>query len=85
MYERRGTDVRKLREALDRYRSWLVERKRLFNRRRRERQEELEEELRLDLAEKRMDSVIGNAKLSGFLREVALDRRVFDYATMRLI
>lgn len=84
MYERRGTDVRKLREALGRYRSWLLERKHLFNRRRRQSQEELEEEVRRDLAEKRMDTLIGNAKLAGFLREVALDRRVFDYATMRL-
>ena len=76
--------MRKLREALDRYRTWLVERKRLFNRRRRQSQEELEEDLRRDLAEKRMDSLLDNAKLAGFLREVALDRRIFDYVALRL-
>ena len=85
MYERRGTEVRKLREALDKYRVWLVERKRLFNRRRRQSQEGLEEELRRDLAERRMDSLLDNAKLAGFLREVALDRRIFDYVTLRLV
>jgi DNA repair photolyase len=84
MYERRGTDVGRLRVAADRYRSWLTARKRLFNRRRRETQEGLEEELRVELAEKRLDGLLDNVKLADFLRQVALERRVFDYASLRL-
>jgi DNA repair photolyase len=84
LYERRGTDVGRLKAASGRYRAWLLERKRAFNRRRRQTQEDLEEELRADLAERRIDATIDNPRLAGFLREVALGRRVFDYVSLRL-
>jgi hypothetical protein len=31
-----------------------------------------------------MAELLGNARLAAFLREVALDGRVFDYVTLRL-
>jgi DNA repair photolyase len=84
LYEQRGAPVGRLRAALGRYRSWLAARKRTFNRHRSETQESLEEELRAELVSRRMDARLDNPRLAGFLREVAIDRRVFDYARLAL-
>jgi len=84
LYERRGPEVARLRTALSRYHAWLFARKRAFNRRRSETQAALEEELRGDFAAGRIDALLGNPKLAGFLREVAIGRRTFDYVSRRL-
>ncbi|MCX7029310.1 MAG: hypothetical protein NTU62_04215 [Spirochaetes bacterium] len=84
IYEGRGTETDRLRAALARYRSWLFERKRTFNRRRSETQEALEDELRGDFASGRIDGLLDNPKLACFLGEVAIGRRVFDYVSLKL-
>jgi DNA repair photolyase len=84
IYTGRGAETGRLRAALARYRSWLFERKRTFNRRRSETQEALEDELRTHFADGRIDALLGNPKLAVFLREVAIGRRVFDYVNLRL-
>lgn len=45
LYGGRGSDTTRLRAGLERYRGWLVERKRQFNRRRRQTSEQIEGEL----------------------------------------
>ena len=84
LYGQRGTSTARLRQALARYQAWLAGRKRTFNRRRSETQEEIEDELRAEFVAGRMDALLGNAKLAGFLREVAIGRRVFDYVRLEL-
>jgi DNA repair photolyase len=84
LYEGRGTEAGRLKAAFARYRFWLSERKRTFNRRRSETQEALEEELRAELVTHRMDTLLDNPKLAGFLREVAIGRRTFDYVSLKL-
>ena len=84
IYAGRGAETRRLTSALARYRSWLSGRKRTFNRRRSETCEGLEDELRTCFADGRIDAMLGNPKLAGFLRAVAIDRRVFDYVNLRL-
>ena len=84
LYAGRGAETHRLTSALARYRSWLSERKRTFNRRRSETQAALEDELRTSFADGRIDAMLGNPKLAGFLRGVAIDRRVFDYVNLRL-
>jgi len=84
LYGRRGTDTHRLRAALRRYRQWLVERKKVFNRRRKTTQEEVEEELRLLLGSGGMADVIRNEKLSDFMRRVVVERRLFDYRRLEL-
>jgi DNA repair photolyase len=84
LYERRGTEAGRLKAAAARYGAWLSGRKRVFNRRRGETQAALEDELRGDFASGRMDTLLGNPKLAGFLREVAIGRRTFEYLSLRL-
>jgi len=84
LYRQRGTATGRLQGALERYRAWLAEKKRAFNRRRSCTQEALEDELRAELATGRMEDLLGNGKLAAFLREVAIGRKVFDYVRLEL-
>jgi DNA repair photolyase len=84
LYENRGAEAARLKAALARYRDWLGGRKRVFNRHRTQTPEEIENELRRGFADGGFEALVGNAKLSAFLREVAIERRVFDYVTLRL-
>jgi len=78
LYQDRPVAVGRLRAALGRYTAWLQERKTVFNRRRRLRQSDIEAELR-GLAEGRgLASLLDNERLSAFLRQVIVDRSVFD-------
>jgi len=84
LYAARGIPTRALKQATERYAAWLTERKRIFNRKRSLRQVDVEREV-LDLfTERRAENMLGNAKLAAFLREVALDCKVFDYLTLSL-
>ena len=83
LYDWRGIATGPLREATGRYAAWLRERKREFNRKRKMRQGELEDELRLLLRDGGSMRILGNRKLNAFLREVALERRVFDYVSLK--
>ncbi len=85
LYDNRGIKTAALREATGRYAAWLSERKREFNRKRKMRQGELEDELRLLFREGGSERILGNEKLDAFLREVALERQVFDYVSLKLV
>lgn len=76
--------VRRLKQAIERFGSWLHERKRVFNRSRRMGQRDIEWELRTLAEGKGLDQLLENPKLSEFLRWVIVDRRVFDPLTKRL-
>ena len=68
----------RLRNALDLYAGWLKERRSVFNRRRKLRGSDIEGEL-ANLADSRgLARLLENEKLAGFLREVIIERRVFD-------
>jgi DNA repair photolyase len=82
LYAARGIPVDALKEATRRYAGWLLERKRLFNRKRTSRQEDLEEETRALFLADHARGLLGNEKLAAFLRSVAIDRRVFDYLAL---
>jgi DNA repair photolyase len=83
-YADHAASVPRLKDAWDRYRVWLGERKRVFNRSRRIREEDLAEELKILASSAGWGDLLGNAKLAAFLREVIIDRRTFDERTRRL-
>jgi DNA repair photolyase len=84
LYAARGVPVGGLKTAARRYSSWLLEKKRIFNRKRSMRQEELEEETRMLFAAGGAAALLGNEKLAAFLRSVAVERKVFDYLSLSL-
>jgi DNA repair photolyase len=84
LYSARGVPVAGLKNAVRGYADWLMMKKRIFNRKRSLRQEDLEEETRTLFTNGGAQDLLKNEKLTGFLREVALQRRVFDYLSLSL-
>jgi DNA repair photolyase len=84
LYSARRVPVAGLKAATRRYADWLLAKKRIFNRKRSLRQEDLEEETRALFASGEVTPLLQSEKLAGFLREVALQRRVFDYLSLTL-
>jgi DNA repair photolyase len=84
LYSARGVPVAGLKSATRRYADWLLMKKRIFNRRRSLRQQDLEEETRALFGSSGSQDLLKNEKLAGFLTEVALERQVFDYLTLSL-
>lgn len=77
--------VGRLEAAMERYRSWLRGRKSAFNRRRSLRGTDIEGEIRTMAEGSDLERLIGNAKLTEFLRGVIIERRVFDPIGRRLL
>jgi DNA repair photolyase len=84
LYAARNVPVGALKSATKRYADWLLQRKRLFNRKRSLQQGEIEEEIRGLFVTGGAEELLGNQKLAVFLRSVVLERRVFDYLTLTL-
>jgi hypothetical protein len=78
------SSVRRLEEAGTRYQAWLLSRKKVFNRRRRMREEDLASELRAMASSAGWAAWLGNPKLAAFLREVIIERRIFDESNLTL-
>jgi hypothetical protein len=84
LYAARGVPVAGLKASTRRYAEWLLQRKKIFNRKRSLRQEDLEEETRGLFAGGSAAEMLANEKLAGFLRSVAVERRVLDYLSLTL-
>jgi DNA repair photolyase len=83
-YARHPESLRRLEAPRRRFREWLVSRKAHLARHRTLREADLTREL-VDLAgSSAWPDWLGNARLAAFLREVILDRRVFDEASLKL-
>ncbi|MBN1938602.1 MAG: hypothetical protein JW843_03385, partial [Candidatus Aminicenantes bacterium] len=78
------SSLRRLEEARARYQSWLLDRKKFFNRRRRMREEDLTAELKALASAAGWAGWLGNPKLAAFLREVIIERRTFDELSLQL-
>lgn len=84
LYAERDVPISGLTAATRRYTGWLLEKKKVFNRRRSLRQEELEGETRSLFQTDAAQRLLGNEKLTAFLSQVALERKVFDYLSLSL-
>jgi DNA repair photolyase len=84
LYAERGVETGRLKAACGRYGDWLLARKRIFNRRPRLLQEDVEEETRALFSTGEADGILANEKLAGFLADVVLHHRVLDYTTLTL-
>ena len=84
LYEERGRDTLRLRHALKRYREWVAERQRYFNRRRNLSFKQLEKEYVALVAAGGLREILGNQKLADFVRAVIVDGKTFDYLTLAL-
>jgi hypothetical protein len=81
LYRAAGTDTAPLRDATKRFLDWLRPRKGEYNRHRSWDYRDLSEEL---LAPGHLETLLENARLAEFLRQVLIEGRVFDYVKLRL-
>lgn len=84
IYRSRGVDTAPLREAQRRYAGWLAPRKAEYDRRRSWSYALLADELRALCASRDLEQLLANDRLAAFVRQVVLERRVFDYGSARL-
>lgn len=84
LYEERGIDTLRLRQALRRYREWVTERQRHYRRRRNLSFRQLEREYVDLVAAGGLREILANAKLADFLRAVVVDGQIFDYLSLTL-
>jgi DNA repair photolyase len=84
LYEARRIDTKPLKSGLELYMTWLTDKKKEYNRRRSMSYRKLDWELRELFTSGEIAEVVGNDKLADFMKEVALDRKVFDYVSLQL-
>ncbi|MBN2056291.1 radical SAM protein [bacterium] len=84
LYATRGVDIRPLRRACRAYHAWLEKRRTFYARRRNLDYAGLTDEVTGAIARDELLPVIGNGKLNRFIKKVAVERREFDYLTLRL-
>ena len=83
LYSDRGIGTGSLKKAVKRYMNWLVARKREYNRRRSLSYDTLDQELKDLLLSGELATVIGNRKLCGFLEDIIINRKTFDYVDLK--
>ncbi len=85
LYEQRSVDVTSLKQAFHSYTEWCETEKRTFNRKRSLHGDAIDELLAFHLRCGGFESVISNKKLLAFITAVALDRKVFNYNSLKLM
>jgi DNA repair photolyase len=85
LYRSRGIDTNRLATSLKCYVTWFMEHKRQFNRSRSQKFTVLEDLIREKCRDGTMEEVLGNRKLATFVSEVTLERRVFDYISLKFV
>ena len=84
LYDAKRIDTKPLKSGLRNYLAWLTDKKKEYNRRRSMSYRKLDWELKELFTTGRIAEVVANHKLADFMKEIALDRRVFDYASLQL-
>lgn len=83
LYRDRKIDVKPLEGAVHKYMGWLNERKKVYNRHSSWRYADLDGEL-IELIENgELTSLIGNERLSDFVRDIVIHRKIFDYISLK--
>lgn len=85
LYARDGVDISPLNAGLKNYTDWFLEEKKRFNRRRNLDQSYLEEKLISLIRFNQFEEIIGNEKLTEFIKEIVIDRKTFDYMELKTV
>jgi hypothetical protein len=85
LYARDGVDISPLNIGLKNYTDWFLAEKKRFNRRRNLDQTYLEEKLISLIRFNQFEEIIGNEKLTEFIKEIVIDRKTFDYVELKTV
>lgn len=84
LYSFKGIDTKRLDTGIERYRNWLKEAKSGFNRSRKLKYTAVEDRLKAVADSGEMTKIIQNERLAVFLKQVVIDRKIFDYTGLKL-
>ncbi|MEA2105057.1 MAG: radical SAM protein [Candidatus Cloacimonadota bacterium] len=85
LYELKNQPTPRLEYSVNNYNRWLKKEKQYFNRNRSLHYSQLEEKLKYLLKFGKLYDIIRNKKLINFISEIILERKTFDYKTLKLI
>ena len=84
LYFRKGVEITSIQKCVERYKNWLIEEKKFFNRRRKLHYIYLEEKLKRLIKTDEIFDIIQNKKLCEFIKKIVLERMTFDYIGLNL-
>ncbi|MEO3944653.1 radical SAM protein [Gorillibacterium sp. CAU 1737] len=84
LYARRGISVSPLQQSFKRYAAWLLEAKRVHSRKSRQHVQEANDRIDESIVQGELESILQNRKLHRFIMEVAAERKVFNYLSLKL-
>ncbi len=84
LYRYRDINVTSLETAYKKIKTFLSDEKRNFNRKRTLPGNYIDENLKFLLSTKAFNNIINNDKLTNFIEKVILDRKIFNYKTLKL-
>lgn len=82
LYTNRGIDVTRLKNSLQKFRKFLSEEKKSFNRIRSRSTSSIDETLKFLIFTGELENLIDNKKLAQFISDVVIERKIFDYETL---
>lgn len=84
LYSMKNVDTSRLFDSINRYSSWLEDEKKIFFRKRSLNSEYIKDKLVFLSKTQRLNEIFRNEKLSAFVNEVLLERKIFNPVSMRL-
>lgn len=84
LYRRKGVDIRRLKESRIRFFDWFMPRKRYYSRRRNLDYQDLDHQIVHAIKNDELLPILQNKKLNQFLKDVAVERKTFDYVRLEL-
>ncbi len=84
LYSLKAIDTKSLDKSVEKYRIWLENEKKEFNRKRKISYKVIEEKLINVVDTGEISRIIGNEKLSRFMKDVVVGRETFDYVKLKL-
>jgi len=85
LYKKKNINVINLKNATKKYSEWLITEKTTFNRKRKLTHAFLEDKLIALFENEEFQNILKNEKLYEFLKEVVINRKIFDYRKLKLI
>lgn len=85
LYNRKGIDTKRLKFASKKYSVWINQKISLYNRKRSFCYEDLEFEVLNMIEDGSINKIIENKRLSDFLYQLFIDKKQFDYVSLKVI
>lgn len=84
LYQNMGVNINRLNRSFKKISSYLEAEKKRFNQKRSLPSSEIDDQLKFMIKTESLNNLIDNVKLSEFIRDVVIERKIFNYLTIKL-